>query len=258
MIPVRIIVPTFRHERLTIECLGKIREYTRYPYSVHIVDDGSPPQTSKTVLTYLKRSFSGCWSYTSGPKENAGPATMINSGIVQAIADGAEYAVILNNDVQVTECWLIKLVEALESFPKIALIGAIMDYSSSICQYQRAAKKAGASTPFSVFASSHFNALPMTVLPVSTNVSYSCVLMRTSIVEKIGLLDERFFCGGEDDDYNDRIRKAGFQTAICVNCFVSHHHHASINLIPDMKKRKMANIALLNKKREERKRNKKH
>ena len=58
-----------------------------------------------------------------------------------------------------------------------------------------------------------------------------CAVVRSEVAEKIGLLDERFFILGNDNDYCDRTRLAGFKVGVCLNCFVYHEHGATKNAI---------------------------
>ena len=54
-------------------------------------------------------------------------------------------------------------------------------------------------------------------------------MVRQGVIEKAGMLDERFFILGNDDDYCDRVRLAGYKTAVSLNCFVYHRHGATKN-----------------------------
>ena len=55
-----------------------------------------------------------------------------------------------------------------------------------------------------------------------------CLLFKREVLEKIGLLDERFSPGHyEDDDYCMRARNAGYQLIIAGDVFIFHHGSAS-------------------------------
>ena len=50
-----------------------------------------------------------------------------------------------------------------------------------------------------------------------------CMLIKRKIIERIGLLDERFIkCGFEDCDYCLRAREAGFRCISCGDIFIHH------------------------------------
>jgi GT2 family glycosyltransferase len=59
-------------------------------------------------------------------------------------------------------------------------------------------------------------------------VCFICVFVPRSTIEKIGMLDERFWPGTfEDDDYCLRVRRAGLKIGILDSCFVDHNSLSS-------------------------------
>jgi len=59
-------------------------------------------------------------------------------------------------------------------------------------------------------------------------LSFVCVLIRRELIDKIGLLDEKFtFYGGEDVDYCRRAQRAGFTLAVTSLVTVAHKHASS-------------------------------
>jgi len=55
-----------------------------------------------------------------------------------------------------------------------------------------------------------------------------CLLFKREVIERIGLLDERFGIGNfEDDDFCRRAAEAGYQSLIAIDCFV--HHFGSVS-----------------------------
>jgi len=179
---------------------------------------------------------------------NGGPARAINRGLKMALS---KYRVILNNDSIMTEGWLDKLIKGLESSDKVGIVSAVTNNISSVCRADNIAREIGVKMPDD--PDKYFNALPFRLNIARMNVSYFCVAIKQEVIDKIGYLDERFYAGAEDDDYNDRVRLAGYQTTVCVNCFVYHDHHATIKLIPDIARKRRHNVALLKQKRLQRK-----
>lgn len=55
-------------------------------------------------------------------------------------------------------------------------------------------------------------------------VPFVAVYIRRAVIDKVGLLDERFadVYGGEDDDYCYRVRAAGLKIAVHNGCVVEH------------------------------------
>jgi GT2 family glycosyltransferase len=53
------------------------------------------------------------------------------------------------------------------------------------------------------------------------------LLVRRSVIERVGLLDERFFMYGEDLDWCLRVRKAGWTVRYEPSIVVQHQHGAA-------------------------------
>jgi N-acetylglucosaminyl-diphospho-decaprenol L-rhamnosyltransferase len=59
------------------------------------------------------------------------------------------------------------------------------------------------------------------------SVCGACLLVRRSVIERIGLLDERFFMYGEDLDWCLRARQAGWTVRYEPSVVVQHQHGAA-------------------------------
>jgi len=238
-----VIIPTYMNDNLTIRCLQSVIKYTKITYKIIWIDDGSSIESYNKVFEFLKNSQIEFQPHRFS--ENKGPATAINQGLKMA---QSKYIALLNNDVVVTQGWLGKLIMALESSGTIGLVGTVADHTSSVCNYEKVLG------PIKIEGKpeDYFNNHPFEIRIVGTNISYHCVAIKKEVIEKIGYLDDRFYAGGEDDDYNDRIRLARYHVAVCINCFVFHDHHATLNLIPNIQERRRQNVALLKRKRAER------
>jgi glycosyltransferase involved in cell wall biosynthesis len=100
-----IIIPGCKPLELIRPCITALRRYTRQPWELIVVDDGSTDETP---------------AYLEGTRDAASvPVTVIanatSRGIAAAINQGleaasSEYLVVLNNDVVVTEGWLGQLI----------------------------------------------------------------------------------------------------------------------------------------------------
>src|SRR5712691_2119269 len=99
-----IIVPCFNQRGFTQLCLRSLFRYTRAPWELIVVDNGSTDDT--------KAYLAGVQDATAVPvtvvanAANLGFPAAINQGL--QLAHG-EYLVLLNNDVVVTDGWLDQL-----------------------------------------------------------------------------------------------------------------------------------------------------
>jgi len=242
-----IIVPTWNNSALTARCLTSLVEFTS-DYHLIWIDNGSRPVENGQVKEVIKR-FGIIYTGFANDK-NLGFPKAINQGIKIALAGNYDPIVLLNNDVTLTAGWLDKFRAAFGQYPQFGLLGSLhntggLDYRN----FHRNLHLAG-KTPDEVV-----NALPLSVYNYSSCVSFSCVAIRRTVIEKVGLLDEAFSpCLGEDNDYCDRVRLAGWKTGFCLNLFTWHVHRATVKLIPHYWVIKRRNTQLLAKKRMSRRR----
>ena len=74
-------------------------------------------------------------------------------------------------------------------------------------------------------------AAPRQTRDAGRTVPFVCVYIRREVIDRVGLLDERFtgtidgyeVYGGEDDDYCYRVRQAGWKIGVCDGCVVDHN-----------------------------------
>ncbi len=135
-----------------------------------------------------------------------------NNGIKHVRGD-SDFVLLLNNDVLIENPkWLINLINSFDD-----------DIDDDI----------GAIAPISNFvmgiANIAYNNLPS--IHYAKFLIGFCMLIKKDVLDKVGLLDERFGIGGNDDlDLSIRIREAGYKLKINRNVFVRHIGFCSLGL----------------------------
>jgi GT2 family glycosyltransferase len=197
------------------------------------IDNGSSEEERKKIWSFMTEKGVHVLLYKF--PENKGFPIAVNQGIKLSQSDPF---VILNNDVQVSAGWLVKLLSYMDKHLEVGILGTLQD-ASRVNHYE---KFYGALKNPMTF----INAQPAkTRRIVASCVPFSCVAIRRAVVKKIGLLDEDFSPGlGEDDDYCDRARLAGFTTEFLLNCFVHHEGHKTVNELPGLEALRVRNKAL--------------
>jgi len=246
---VDIIFLTHNQSEMSLKCLDALKENTHHPFRLIWIDNGSDIHHYEMVKDKVSEFESLGYRYGV----NRFYAKAINQGI---ILSDTRYVVTLSNDVFVTDNWLTKLVSVMENYPKVGLLSPLTDNIGSpapnareaIVQYDLAVN--GGSLD-------GINGLPERFGNCLDLVSMFCAMIRKEAIEKVGLLDERFFILANDDDYCDRIRLAGYETGVCLNCFVRHEHEATKNAVfrpgsPERIAIKRDHQALLREKRRDR------
>jgi len=205
-----IIVLTHNELSFTIQCLDSIRARTDEPYQLIVVDNASTDGTRE----YL-RSLEGVIVVENA--ENRGFPAGVNQGI--RVAKGRQ-VLLLNNDCIVTTGWLRRLLDALHGDPVVGLVGPSSNNVSGGQQVPANYRDAGSIDGFAWdWGADHGHEC----MDVDRLVGF-CLLIDRAVIDRIGLLDERFGIGCfEDDDYCRRAIKAGFRLIHARGAFVHHY-----------------------------------
>ena len=208
-----IIIPTYNGLDLLQRCVQSIRRHTESLHEIIVVDNGSG---DGTALWCLREKL----ALVSLPRNEGFPAAC-NRGLRLSSGDTI---VLLNNDTVVTPNWLGNLSSALYSDSNIGIVGPVTNYASGSQQVHY---------PFEDLE--EFQRIAEAV-NVSDRAKWKrverivglCFVFRRELMEKIGLLDERFSPGHyEDDDYCLRARLHGFSLLVCHDSLIYHEGSAS-------------------------------
>lgn len=231
---VSIIIPSYMNEGYLKLCVEHIKKFTKgIDYELIIVDNNSDFETKQYLKSIEDESFIKV-IYNS---ENEGYVKACNLGI--KISKG-DVVVLLNNDVFVTPNWLLNLLKCLFHRDDV---GAVSPVTNNSPYYQTIDVQFSDLEEMVKFAEK-FNFSDETKWEERLKLIGYCLVIKKSVVEKVGLLDERFSPGNyEDDDYSIRMIKAGYKLFLCKDTFVYHVGGASFNKIKDY-----ANILNRNKK----------
>jgi len=209
-----IVIVTRNQATYTRLCIESILRHTAAPYEIIVVDNGSTDGT----VDYLKsvRTLRVMENQT-----NIGFPAAANQGIR---ACRGQQILLLNNDVIVTPNWLGRLLAALDRDPKAALVGPVTNCASGP---QQVPVEYSDLEGLETFAQRHAQRYADQVAYFPRLVGF-CLLLRRELIDRIGLLDERFGIGNfEDDDYCRRTQEAGFLAVIAKDCFVHHFGSAT-------------------------------
>jgi GT2 family glycosyltransferase len=215
-----IVIATFNKLEYTQQCIESIRKYTELgSYELIIVDNHS---TDKTV-DWLHQQDDILVIYND---QNLGFPKACNQGI--EISKGNNI-LLLNNDTIVTENWLSNLIVGLYSSPDIGAVGAV----TNNCSYLQTIPASYSTMEDMQFFAKQINHSNPLVWEERLKLIGFCMLIKKSILDQVGLLDERFTPGNyEDDDYSLRIRLSGYKLLLCKNTFIHHFGSVSFGEVP--------------------------
>lgn len=202
---ISIVVVTYNGLKDTLACMKSLEGLTYKNVRVILVDQNSVDGTPAAI----KARFP--WVHLIENPVNDGFTGGNNLGMRAALADGADYVFLLNNDTEVEPQLLEKLVEPMEADKSIGIIGPLMLYFSD---------------PNRIWwCGSNMTRLGRVVLLLENQLAdnldlrmretgYVCgcgMLIRRKVLDTVGLLDDRFFIYYEEADLCARTRRAGWK-----------------------------------------------
>lgn len=206
-----IILLTYNQLDCTKLCIESIRKFTpKGQYEIIVVDNNSTDNT----VEYLKSQEDIKAIYND---YNVGFPKGCNQGIEIAKGDNI---LLLNNDTIVTPNWLNNLDNALYSSEDIGVVGAI----SNSCSNGQAINVTYQNIDEMIDFASLLNMQNSTdKYELKQYLVGFCYLVKKSVLNKVGYLDERFTPGNfEDNDLSLRILLEGYKLLLCKNVFIHH------------------------------------
>jgi hypothetical protein len=156
-------------------------------------------------------------------QKNLGFAGGCNVGIRYALARGARYIWLLNNDTKVDSSALRAMVAIAENDSRVGAVGSII---YDMHHPQRIQAWGGGRISLWFGRSSHCT--KETSVAEISYLTGASLLLRGEALEHVGLLDETFFMYWEDADLCLRLRKAGWKLAVATESRVWHKEGASL------------------------------
>jgi len=203
-----IIMPCYHEFEKTKTAIESILTFTKdIDYRLIIINDGNDKEIKKYVNTISKHRKNIVYIAN---KENVGWVKAINQGI--AFSE-APYVVFLNNDIEILpnmKHWLLRLVSGC--MPEgIGATGPTSNFVMGIQNITYTEK---------VNVAEHF----------ARFLIGFCMCVKREAIEKVGVLDEIFGIGGNDDlDYSIRLKKAGYKLKVLRDVFIQHEGNVSLN-----------------------------
>jgi GT2 family glycosyltransferase len=203
---VAVVVLNWNGYEDTAACVISLQQATYANLQIILVDNGSTDGSAEK----LERTFPGLTLIKLA--QNGGYAAGNNAGIRAALAQAADYILVLNNDTTVEKGFLNPMVQAAERDPAIGIVTCKVYYRSEPNRIY------AAGGTFKRWLCTGINDRQWEIDVQGANHQESereitfapgCAqLIRRSVFEKIGLLDERFFLYFEDLEFSRRVNES--------------------------------------------------
>jgi len=229
MTEISIIILNYKSARLTRQCIKGIKRFPpKAPYEIIVVDNNSKDGAGEMLKEkYPEVIF-------IGSKINRGYGAGMNLGIAKA---KGEYILILNPDIVILENSIESLYEFMKEHPDAGIAGPKLlnpdkTTQSSYFRFHTILTPLYRRTPLGklpwakehlsrfLMAENQTNGRPRTV----EWLLGACMMARKSVLQKIGMFDERFFLYFEDTDLCRRAWEGGFKVYYASDSRMVHYH----------------------------------
>jgi len=222
---VSIIVLNWNGWKDTVECLRSLGKIAYPNYEVVVVDNGSTDDSRRHLKNFRSRALTPKFIFN---KKNLGFAGGNNTAIRRILKkDKSDYILLLNNDTVVDKDFLGRLVKVSREEKRAAILGPKIYY------YRYKGKRdviqsvgCRVNLYLGKFPSVEALDRPDTHQinkPQSVDfVTGACLLIKTKVIKRIGLLNEEYFLLFEDTDWCLRAKKAGYSVWYVPKSIVWH------------------------------------
>jgi GT2 family glycosyltransferase len=192
------------HRKDTLQCLVSLSQSTYQNHKAIVLDNASKDGSVEAVRTLFPAVE------IIELAENHGYAGNNNVGIQAALAQGADWVLVLNEDTTLAPDCLAQLVEAGESSPQIGIVGPLVCHYDEPNVIQSAGGKIGRGWE-SVHIAKNVADCGQFREPRPVDWISGCgILVRRAVIEQVGLIDERYFYYWEETEWCLRAAAAGW------------------------------------------------
>lgn len=205
------IIVNYRKPEMTLQCLDALYARTKN-FKVVLVDNEPTPESLAVLNAQTLDKYENA-KYVLFPK-NDGYAPAANAGILAA--DQTSDIVWLNNDCFIS-CDAVDIIEKAFAESGAGIVGALLYYPNGKIQHDGMDY-----TPQVPGAFVHGAKVDPRPSRYCTSVTGALLAVTRATIDKIGLLDTRYFLACEDSDYCLSAWQAGFSVWFERNLVATH------------------------------------
>lgn len=221
MTKIAIATVNWNGKQDTLEFLDSLKKLDTKGFDVRVfvTDGGSTDESAKAI----KNQFP--LTQVIVKHENRGSAGGYNDSAKAGLAWGADYFLLINNDTLIKDTNLLKdLIKTMNSDPSIGTVSPKMYFAPGF-EYQKGYKKTDRGNII-WYAGGHFDwknvgAVHRGIDEVDTGnfnkveqtdfTNTTCILVNKTVFDRGIFFDEDLFAYFDDNDFLERVKKAGFK-----------------------------------------------
>lgn len=222
---VHILILNWNGWKDTVDCLSSLEKLNYSNYEIVVIDNGSTDQSEFRI----RDAYPGVTLLQT--HANLGFAGGNNVGIEYAIEHGAKFVWLLNNDTTVSPEALRFLVTEALSDGSVSMVGSKIYYYDQPRRIWFAGGTVRALTSKTEHIGMGETDIGQYDVPRDVDYVTGCsMLVSRRMVDKVGLMDQRFFLYFEEADWATRARQAGLRVRYAPKSVIWHKISRSAEL----------------------------
>lgn len=216
---VHIVLINWNSVADTLECLDSLMKQD-YPSSRIIVVDNASRDDEASVIEHAHPSVT-----VLRQQANLGFCGGNNVGIKHALAAGADYVLVLNNDTIVPPSMISRLVRVSQEIPNVGAVSPlILCYpETDLVWYAGSFWEAETATFRHPLQYRSIEELRCGDSPFMSQYACGCgLLVSANVLREVGLMDERYFAYYDEADWCCRMKNAGLMSYVVPTATLYH------------------------------------
>lgn len=222
---VGIVIVNWNGWRDTLDCLKSL-EQSDYTAFLPILVDNASTDESVAMFQSLPNSVEVIVSPINGGWSGGN-----NLGIRRALDRGCDYIYLLNNDASICSATIAALIDIASDtrFTDYGILGSIVESEQPDEKYEFSGTIVDEYSllPSGMGHPKDSPVLSTDVIPVAFAKGCS-IFFHRSVVDRIGLIDDRFYLNYDETDFCYRARAAKILSGMCPRSKIIHKGGASI------------------------------
>lgn len=229
----------FNNPDITLKFLNSLKNINKEGLDLHVI---IVDNSTKEKLKIKESDFKDLNLKIIKPLENTGFAAGNNIAIKQSLKEGADYILIINNDVILDRNLLLEMIKKAESDSFIEIVVPKIYFAKGREFHKKRYQKkelgkviwyAGGKIDWKNMIVSHkgVDEVDKGQFNNSLETDFAtgcCMLVKSEVFKKVGFFDEKYFLYYEDADFSQRVKKAGYKIIYEPKAILWHENAGSV------------------------------